>query len=230
MSASPDDCARARLVFIGATIYCLDMNESRKSGTGLLRIPQKRPRLAVAAALALCAVAPVPCSAAPPSRGAAPAGAVAVLTVPVKGMTCALCTRGVEESVKRLDGVVEAAADLSTGLLRVRAADGRSLNIRDVKDRVQKAGFAVAGECEVEAQGRFSISPEGRITFRIPGTPYAFQVLEGSELLRLFRSHPGLKGDFFVAFRLHEHARWKPPAIAILRAEFRGTAPPAPAR
>src|SRR2546422_4936419 len=36
-------------------------------------------------------------------------------------------------------------------------------------------------------------SPDGRITFRVPGTAYAFQVLEGSELKRLFRTRPGLK-------------------------------------
>ncbi|MEK7283488.1 MAG: cation transporter [Acidobacteriota bacterium] len=193
------------------------------------RIPQKRPGLAtLVAALAVLFIASVP-AAAQPSRGAAPAGAVQVLTVPVRGMTCALCTRGVEEAVKRLDGVVEAAADLSTGLVRVQAAEGRSLSIHDVKDRVVKAGFKVGGECQVEAAGRFSISPEGRIMFRIPGTPYAYQVLEGSELLRLFRSHPGLKGDFFISFRLHDHPRWKPPAIAIIRAEFRGAVPP-PAR
>ncbi|MBI1951176.1 MAG: heavy-metal-associated domain-containing protein [Acidobacteria bacterium] len=183
----------------------------------------------MAAALALASVAPVPAGA-QPSRGAAAAGAVKVLNVPVKGMTCALCTRGVEESVKRLDGVVGAAADLDAGLVRVEAAEGRSLSIHEVKDRVVKAGFKVGGECQVEAHGRFSISPQGRITFRIPGTPYAYQVLEGSEMLRLFRSHPGLKGDFFISFRLHDHPRWKPPAIAIIRAEYRGSAPPAPGR
>src|SRR3989449_10397017 len=73
-------------------------------------------------------------------------------------------------------------------------------------------------------------SPDGRITFRVPGTAYAFQVLEGSELKRLFRTRPGLKGEFFLAFRLHEHPRWKPPAISIMRGEPRGSAAPLSAR
>jgi len=149
---------------------------------------------------------------------------VSALVVPVSGMTCALCTRGVETSIRLLDVVGGASADLSTGLVRVQAAEGKSLNIKDVKDRVQKAGFRVGGECDVEATGRFSLGPEGQITFRIPGTAYSFQVLEGSELKRLFKADPKLKGDFFLAFRLHEHPRWKPPAISILRGEPRGTA------
>lgn len=181
----------------------------------------------MAAVLAALSVAPV--LAAPPVRGAVLTGAVRVVTLPVKGMTCALCTRGVEESVKRLDGVVGATADLGSGLVRVEAAEGKSLSLSEVKDRVVKAGFKVGGECQIEAEGRFSVSPEGRIMFRIPGTAYAYQVLEGSELLHLYKSHPGLKGDFSVSFRLHEHPRWKPPAISIIRAEGLETAP-APVR
>src|SRR5207249_1787684 len=114
--------------------------------------------------------------------------------------------------------------ELSTGLVRVQAAEGKSLNIHDVKARIQAAGFKVGGECEVEGIGRFNIGPEGRITFRMPGATPAYQVLEDEELRRLFRSHAGLRGDYFLVFRLHEHPRWKPPAIAIVRAEYRGPA------
>jgi copper chaperone CopZ len=173
----------------------------------------------------LTALSVGPVSAAPPVGAVAPAGTVRVLTLPVKGMTCALCTRGVEESVKRLDGVFGAAADLGSGLVRVEAAEGKSLSLSEVKDRVVKAGFKVGGECQIEADGRFTISTDGRIMFRIPGTAYAYQVLEGSELLRLYKSHPGLKGDFSVSFRLHDHPRWKPAAISIIRAETLGAAP-----
>jgi len=194
-----------------------------------MRIAQKPPRIAaglaiLAAGLLLPAVvrgAPVP---------GATAGAITAITLPVSGMTCVLCTRGVEESIKRIDGVLDVSAELATGLVRVQAAGGKSLNIRDVKDRVQKAGFLVGGECVIEAVGRFSIGPEGRITFRVPGTAYAYQVLEGPELYRLFKAHAGLRGDYFVVFRLHEHPRWKPPAMAIVRSEYRGPSSQASAR
>ena len=55
-------------------------------------------------------------------------------------------------------------------------------------------------------------------------------MLEDGELRRLFKSHAGLKGDYLLVFRLHEHPRWKPPAIAIVRAEYRGQAMQAPLR
>ena len=190
-----------------------------------MRIPQIALRaLASFALLAACGGLPGSrdvFAQTPGAPGAVRTGAITALVLPVAGMTCALCTRGVEQSIKLLDGVAEASAELSTGLVRVQAAAGKSLNIHDVKDRVQKAGFKIGGECDVEATGRFSIGPEGRITFRIPGTLYAFQVLEGGELKRLYKTRPGLKGDFFLVFRLHEHPRWQPPAISIVRGESR---------
>jgi copper chaperone CopZ len=191
-----------------------------------MRIPQIAWRaLASLAVLAACGGLPRPRPAfaqAPGAPGLPRAGGISALVVPVAGMTCALCTRGVEQSIQLLDSVQGASAELSTGMVRVESVEGKSLNIRDVKDRVQKAGFRVGGECEIEAIGRFTIDPEGRITFRIPGTIYAYQVLEGSDLKRLFRARPGLAGDFFVVFRLHEHPRWKSPAISIVRGEPRG--------
>lgn len=166
----------------------------------------------------------------PGGQGAVRPGAITALEVPVAGMTCALCTRGVEQSVKGLSVVAAATATLSPGRVRVQAAEGKSLDIRDVKERVHKAGFKVGGECDLEAIGRFGISQDGRITFRIPGTAYAFHVLEGNELKRLFKIAPGLRGEFLLAFRLHDHARWKPAAISIVRGELRGTAPRAAGR
>ena len=195
-----------------------------------MRIPQKPPRIAAGLAVLVAALSPPSAAGGAPAPGTAIPGAITALTVPVSGMTCVLCTRGVEESIKRIDGVFDVSAELASGLVRVQAVEGKSLNIRDVKDRVQAAGFKVGGECEVEAVGRFNIGQEGKITFRVPGTAYAYQVLEDGELRRLFKSHAGLKGDYFLVFRLHEHPRWKPPAIAIVRAEYRGDASHAPVR
>lgn len=149
------------------------------------------------------------------------------LVVPVRGMTCALCTRGVEESVKSLGGM-SAAADLATARVRVEAGDGRSLVIRDVKERVLSAGFGIGGECEVTAAGRFQIGPDRQLTFRVHQSPYVFQVLEGNQLRRMFRLFPGLKGEFRLTFRLHEHPNWKPPAIAITAFEAVAAPPPPP--
>jgi len=197
------------------------------------RIPHVQPRIAVFLAFVACGLLGGSRAALAQSAGnTGPVrpGMVSALVVPVTGMTCALCTRGVETSIKLLDVVEGVSADLSTGLVRVQAAAGKSLNIKDVKERVQKAGFKVGGECDLEATGRFSLGPDERITFRIPGTAYSFQVLEGSEVKRLFKTDPKLRGEYFLAFRLHEHPRWKPPAISIERGESRGTPPGGAAR
>jgi cytochrome c biogenesis protein CcmG/thiol:disulfide interchange protein DsbE len=182
-----------------------------------LQVPRILQKGASTAAGALCAAALL-----------LPAGALAAvrgLVVPVSGMTCALCTRGVEESIKQAEGVGGVAADLATGRVRVDAAEGKSLNIREVKERVVRAGFKVAGECDVIAAGRFQIGIEGRINFRVADGPALYQVLEGNELRRMIRAYPGLKREFVVAFRLHDHPNWKPAAVSIL--SFEAVPPPA---
>jgi len=160
--------------------------------------------------------------------GQAPAIArVTGATVPVRGMTCALCTRSVEESVKGLGGV-RVTADLSRGLVSVEALEGRSLGLRDVKERILSAGFKIGGESEVTAIGRFVLTNDSRITFRVNGGS-SYQVLENDTLRRIFRHSPRLAGEYEVTFRLHEHPEWRPPAIALSRFEDRRPPVPAPA-
>ena len=150
--------------------------------------------------------------------GTAEAG-VRRMVLPVRGMSCFLCTRGVEESIRHLDGVESASADLSSARVWVEAAPGRSLDVQQVRERVVRAGFRIGGEADLLAQGRFMIGPAGRLAFRVQGSSSAYRVLEGSELLRLFKIDPRLQGEFLVGFRLHDHPRWKRPAIAIRSVE-----------
>lgn len=157
---------------------------------------------------------------------AAPAEARVVgATLPVRGMTCALCTKSVEESVKGLGGV-RVTADLSRGLVSVEAIDGHSLGLRDVKDRILAAGFKIGGEPEVKAIGRFILTNDSRITFRVNGGS-SYQVLENDTLRRMFRHSSRLAGEYEITFRLHEHPEWRPSGIALSRFEERR--PPAPA-
>ncbi len=158
--------------------------------------------------------------------GAQAGAAVRSVVLRVGGMTCPLCIKGVEETVKRLDGVEGAKADLATGLVRVEAAPGLSLNLQQIKDRIVHAGFRIGGEPDLMADGRFAIGPGRRITFRVLATPYTYRVLEGSELLRLLKTHPRAEGEFLVGFRLHERPEWKPAAITIR--SFEPSAPPPP--
>ncbi len=137
------------------------------------------------------------------------------IVLPVRGMTCPLCTRGVEESIRSLGGIGSVGADLSSGLVRVEAEEGKSLVLQQMRLQVERAGFTIGGEAEIVASARFIIGPAGRITMRISGTSYAFQIIEGGEFRRMIHDHPGLKGDYLVDFRLHDHPGWKPAGASI---------------
>ena len=147
---------------------------------------------------------------------ATPASArVVAVTVPVKGMTCALCTRSVEESIRVLGRIAAVEADLSAAAVRVEAEDGAGLSIGRVRDRVKKAGFEVDGECEATALGAFTLGPERRITFTISGVGTVYQLLEGHQFMLLVKKHEDLSGEFRLSFRLHEHPYWNPPGISV---------------
>ena len=147
-----------------------------------------------------------------PARAAA---RVHEVVVPVRGMTCALCTRGVEESIRRLRGVGTAKADLESGRVRVTVGKEHPLDLVEVKKSVSEAGFEVAGECDLVATGRFALGEERRLTPANDETPLRYRVLENNQTLLLFRRQPGLQGRFTVRFRLHDDARWDPPAISL---------------
>jgi len=151
------------------------------------------------------------------------AAGVQRIVVPVRGMTCPLCTRGVEASVKNLEEVGTVTADLASGRVTVEAAAGKSLVLQQVRDRILRAGFRVGGEYEVLASARFVLAPAGRIMMRLPGTAYTYQLLEDGEFLHLMKTHPGLKGEYAVGFRVHDHPSWKPPGASILSFEVMPT-------
>ena len=141
------------------------------------------------------------------------------LTVPVAGMTTVLHSRGVVESIKLLQEVAGVSVDLPSRRVLVEAAEGKSLSIQRIRERVAQAGFKIDGEFDLVALGSFAVGPGRRLTFRIRNAANAYQVLENHETLSLFRAHPELKGEFLVGFRLHEHPGWKRPAIALTRHE-----------
>lgn len=148
----------------------------------------------------------------------APAGAraeVRRLAFPVSGMHSPLATRGVEEAIRQLPGVARVSADLGSGRVEVEAENLKSLNLQEVRTRAARAGFPVSGDLDIQARGRFDTGVDGRITFKVSGTTYAWQVLESGTLLEIIRSHPGLKGDFVAGFRLFEKPAWNHPSISL---------------
>ena len=65
------------------------------------------------------------------------------ITLPVTGMTCAMCVKNVERSLKRADGVADVSVNLATERATVQF-DGAALPASDLVARVEGAGYGVA--------------------------------------------------------------------------------------
>ena len=65
------------------------------------------------------------------------------ITLPVTGMTCAMCVKNVERSLKRADGVAGVSVNLATERAKVQYDDG-AIKTSDLVARLEKAGYGVA--------------------------------------------------------------------------------------
>ena len=65
------------------------------------------------------------------------------ITLPVTGMTCAMCVKNVERSLKRADGVSDVSVNLATEKARVDY-DSRLVSTGDLIARLEGAGYGVA--------------------------------------------------------------------------------------
>ena len=65
------------------------------------------------------------------------------ITLPVTGMTCAMCVKNVERSLKRADGVAAVSVNLATEKATI-AYDAARLNTKDLIERLDGAGYGVA--------------------------------------------------------------------------------------
>ncbi len=65
------------------------------------------------------------------------------ITLPVTGMTCAMCVKNVERSLKRADGVEAVSVNLATEKARV-SLDSDATSTADLVERLEDAGYGVA--------------------------------------------------------------------------------------
>jgi copper ion binding protein len=71
-----------------------------------------------------------------------PAAALAEVTFPVTGMTCASCVRRIEKALGKVEGVREASVNLATEKARVAYDPGRT-TLDDLRRAVERAGYGV---------------------------------------------------------------------------------------
>jgi len=65
------------------------------------------------------------------------------ITLPVTGMTCAMCVKNVERSLKRADGVADVNVNLATERATVQY-DASAISTSDMVERLEKSGYGVA--------------------------------------------------------------------------------------
>ena len=65
------------------------------------------------------------------------------ITLPVTGMTCAMCVKNVERSLKKVEGVEQAQVNLATEIATVHYDDSQ-LKTRDLAAQLEKSGYGVA--------------------------------------------------------------------------------------
>ena len=65
------------------------------------------------------------------------------ISLPVTGMTCAMCVKNVERSLMRADGVHAASVNLATEQAKVQY-DASAVTAKDLGARLEKAGYGVA--------------------------------------------------------------------------------------
>ncbi len=89
--------------------------------------------------------------------------------VAVDGMACPFCAYGIEKRLKGVEGVESVAISLKGGLAEVTAAEAFSLDLRAIRNAIEKAGFT-PGRLEVEAAGTVvSTGKESGWSLRPPG-------------------------------------------------------------
>lgn len=97
-----------------------------------------------AAALALAASLAAPAVAAQEQPAAVQEGEPREIEVTILGMSCPFCAYGVEQKLKRLEGVTDLTVELSTGLATLTLEDDADVSNEVLVQTVEDAGFEVA--------------------------------------------------------------------------------------
>ncbi len=77
-------------------------------------------------------------------QAAQPGDEVRQIEATILGMSCPFCAYGVEQKLKRLEGVTDLEVALETGLATLSLADGADVSNEVLQKTVKEAGFEVA--------------------------------------------------------------------------------------
>lgn len=75
-------------------------------------------------------------------------------TVYVEGLTCPICSGGLETKFKSVKGISLVKADFKTGIMTFAMPPRYKMQISEVKERVAKAGYAAKGVSVRRSDGK----------------------------------------------------------------------------
>ena len=101
----------------------------------------KALRITLAPLLALGLLAPALAVQQEPS---AQEGEARQIQVTILGMSCPFCAYGVQQKLKKLEGVKELTVELKTGLATLTLEEGADISNEQLQKTVKDAGFEVA--------------------------------------------------------------------------------------
>ena len=78
----------------------------------------------------------------------------------VFGMDCAPCAYGLEQRIKKMDGVQSASVSLNKGLLVANLEKNNQLTLQDVREAVEESGFQ-AREATISVRGTVTRQDDG---------------------------------------------------------------------
>lgn len=106
------------------------------------------PRLTTAALAALVGLAlaagPAPAQETENRDAGPPDEQARVVRVEILGMSCPFCAYGVEQKLKKLEGVKELKVELKTGIATLTMEEGADVSNEQLKRTVDDAGFEAA--------------------------------------------------------------------------------------
>lgn len=113
------------------------------------------------------------------------------------------------KSLRRLDAVQNATADLKTQTATVTFKPGKPVDFAALSRAVDRAGFT-AGSITIWANGVLSARPDGTLAFTVSGTKQTFPVAESPHLAKL-KSEIGKEIPLVAGVRFEE----TPPRLVI---------------
>ena len=146
----------------------------------------------------------------------------------VDGMTCPFCVYGIEKKLKALQEVIDAEANLKTGIINIKLGEDGSLDIERLNEAVRESGFS-PGRIKIKATGemtKYTWKGKELPALRIPGSTQVFllsptsnhgkeELLGEKKLSEMEKATESGKKEITVTGYIHSHPAGVPSGLSV---------------